>query len=210
MIRAQAVAGNLDAICPFSPGAQDAPLLKTNLTEVTKMPVYLKDINDFSELERFGSVLIVPCRFCPAASLALRRNAPYFRFWKNFLKTAAYEQYLEAIRSDLEQKGVKTDIFKSYWPHQFVVCMWTSRRRKKLMKRARNYDAVVVMGCETAVQTIHEAVESPSCSVFQGMRTEGIMSIKPLFQFPGNISLELSKVTPLLPQTANFNPWVCL
>lgn len=174
------------------------------------MPVYLKDITEFSELERFGSVLIVPCRFCPAASLAVRRNAPYFEFLKNFLKTAVYEQYLETVRSDLQKKGVQTDIFKSYWPHQFVVCMWTSRRRKKLMKCARNYDAVVVMGCETAVQTIHESIESPFCKVFQGMRTEGIMSIKPLFHFPCNISLELSRVTPLLHLTANSEPWVCL
>jgi len=174
------------------------------------MPLYLKDINEFSELERFKSVLIVPCRFCPAASLAVRRNAPYFDFLKNFLKTASYEQYLEAIRSDLGNKGVKTDIFRSYLPHQFVVCMWTSRRRKKLMKHARNYDAVVVMGCETAVQSIHEVVDSPFCKVFQGMRTEGIMSIKPLFHFPCSISLELSRVTPIIHQDENSGPWVCL
>lgn len=174
------------------------------------MPVYLKDITEFSELERFESVLIVPCRFCPAASLAVRRKTPYFEFFKNFLNTASYEQYLETIRSDLEKKGVKTDIFKSYWPHQFVVCMWTSKRRKKLMKHARNYDAVVVMGCEAAVQTVHENIDSPYCKVFQGMRTEGIMSIKPLFRLPCNISLELSRVTPLLHQTANSEPWVCL
>jgi len=174
------------------------------------MPVYLKDVTDFSELERFASVLIVPCRFCPAASLAVRRNAPYFELLKNFLKTASYEQYLQTIQSDLEKKGVKADIFKIYWPHQFVVCMWTSRRLKKLMQRAGNYDAVVVMGCETAVQTIHDAVGSTSCSVFQGMRSEGIMSIKPLFHFPCNISLELSRVTPLVHRAENPEPWVCL
>ena len=47
------------------------------------MPVYLKHINDFSELERVESVLIVPCRFCPAASMAVRKNAPYFEVLKN-------------------------------------------------------------------------------------------------------------------------------
>jgi hypothetical protein len=174
------------------------------------MPVYLKDINEFSELERFGSVLIVPCRFCPAASLAVRRNAPYFEFLKRFLKTASYEEYIETVQSDLERKGVKTDIFKSNLPHQFVVCMWTSRRRKKLMKRARNYDAVVVMGCEAAVHTIHDSIESTSCKVFQGMRTEGIMSIKPHFHFPCNISLRLNSVTPLLHHITKSDRWVCL
>ena len=174
------------------------------------MPVYLKDINDFHELEKFGSVLIVPCRFCPAASFAVRRNEPYFEFLKKFLKTASYEQYIKAIRSDLQKAGVRADVFKSHLPHQFVVCMWTSRRRKKLMKHAMRYDALVVMGCEAAVQTIYDSVKSTSCRVFQGMRTEGIMSITPLIQFPCNISLQLNSITPLLHQEKNPDRWVRL
>jgi hypothetical protein len=174
------------------------------------MPVYLKDINEFPELERFESVLIVPCRFCPAASLAVRRNEPYFEFFRRFLKTASYEQLIETIKSNLEKKGVKTDVFKSKLLHQFVVCMWTSRRRKKLLERARKYEALLVMGCEAAVQTIHDSVKSTSCKVFQGMRSEGIMSVKPLFHLPCNISLELNSIIPLLHQAKNSEPWVSL
>ena len=174
------------------------------------MPVYLKDISDFSELERFKSVLIVPCRFCPAASFAVRRNEPYFEFLRKFLHTASYEKYINKIRSGLEKKGVRTGVFKSHWPHQFVVCMWTSRRREKLMKQAIKYDALVVMGCEAAVQTVYDSVKSTACKVFQGMRTEGIMSIKPLFQFPCNILLQLNSVTPVLHQEKNPESWVRL
>lgn len=174
------------------------------------MPVYLKDINEFQELEKFSSVLIIPCRFCPAASLAVRRNKPYFEFFKRFLKTASYEDYINTTRTDLEKKGVKTDVFKSFWPHQFVVCMWTARRRKKLLKHAINYGALVVMGCETAAQTICDSVKSTSCKVFMGMRSEGIMSIKPTFHMPCNISLELNKITPFVYQTTNADPWISL
>ena len=71
------------------------------------MPVYLNTINDFSELEAFKSVLIVPCRFCPAASMAVRSNTPYFEFLKNFLTTESYEQYLREIQSGLTDKGKK-------------------------------------------------------------------------------------------------------
>jgi len=175
-----------------------------------QMPVYLKDINEFPELERFESVLIVPCRFCPAASLAVRRNEPYFEFFSRFLKTASYEELIETIKSNLEKKGVKTDVFKSKWLHQFVVCMWTSRRRKKLSERASKYEALVVMGCEAAVQTIHDSVKSTSCKVFQGMRSEGIMTVKPSFHLPCNISLELNNITPLVHQTENSVPWISL
>lgn len=174
------------------------------------MPVYLKDISEFPELERFKTVLIVPCRFCPAASFAVRRNKPYFEFLKKLLQTASYEQYINAIRSDLEKKGVRAGVFKSHWPHQFVVCMWTSSRRKKLKKQALKYEALVVMGCEAAVQTVYDSVKLTSCKVFQGMRTEGIMSIKPLFQFPCNISLQLNSITPVFHQETNSDSWVRL
>ena len=174
------------------------------------MPVYLQDITEFPELERFKSVLIVPCRFCPAASLAVRRNKPYFEFFWRFFKTASYEQLIETIKSNLEKKGVKTGVFKSNLLHQFVVCMWTSRRRKKLAERASNYEALLVMGCEAAVQTIHDSVKSTSCKVFQGMRSEGIMSVKPLFHSPCNIYLELNNIIPLVHQTKNSVPWVSL
>jgi hypothetical protein len=174
------------------------------------MPVYLKQIDEYPELESFKSVLIIPCRFCPAASMAVRTNRPYFEFLRKFLKTAPYEELIETIKSNLEEKGVKADVFRSYWPHQFVVCMWTIRRRKKLLKRASQYDALVVLGCEAAVDTIHDAAKQTSCKVFQGMRSEGIMSIQPQFRLPCNISLELNNVTPLVHQPNHSVQWVSL
>ena len=174
------------------------------------MPVYLKEIEAFPELESFKSVLIVPCRFCPAASMAVRTKRPYFEFMRRFLKTASYEELIETIKSKLEKKGVKTDVFRSRWLHQFVVCMWTIRRRKKLLRRATKYDALVVLGCEAAVDTVHDAVKSAPCKVFQGMRSAGLMSIQPRFHMPANISITLNHVTPLVHQSEDSLPWVSL
>ena len=174
------------------------------------MPVFLKDTHDFQQLEQFDSILIVPCRFCPAASLALRNNEPYFEFFRTLLKTAAYERYIDTMKSELEIRGVKVDVFRSRIPHQFVVCMWTRRRRKKLMKRAKKVDAVVVLGCEAAVQTILDSVGTESFQVVQGMRTEGIMSVLPRFQLPGSITLQLNSITPLLHRTQGPEPWMNL
>jgi hypothetical protein len=174
------------------------------------MPVYLKDVSEFPELERFGSVLIVPCRFCPAASMAVSNNEPYFQLFRRFLKTASYERLLKSMKSDLENQGIKTDIFKTRWLHQFALCMWSSKRRTKLLERAGKYEALVVMGCEAAVQTVHDSVKSASCRLFQGMRSEGIMSIKPFFSLPGNISIEFNSLTPLLHQAGESRPWVVL
>jgi hypothetical protein len=41
------------------------------------MPFYLKDRDISSDIATVHFVLIVPCRFCPAASLAVRERQPY-------------------------------------------------------------------------------------------------------------------------------------
>ena len=174
------------------------------------MPFYLKETTAYDKLEPFESVLIVPCRFCPAASLAVSNNEPYFEFFRHFLQTASYERYIGEMRSELETRGVRTDVFQSRWLHQFVICMWMSQRRKELKKHAEKYDALVVLGCEAAVQTIRDSLDDPSFPVIQGMRTEGVMSILPRFQWPGSITLQLNSVTPMLHQSPDPKPWMCL
>lgn len=174
------------------------------------MPVYLKEIHEFGKLAQFEKVLIIPCRFCPAASLAISSNKPYFEFFRHQLQTDSYERYIATMKAELENRGVRADVFKSRLPHQFVICMWTGRRRSRLRKRAKKYDALVVLGCEAAMQTIMDSLEDLSIPVIQGMRTEGIMSILPRFQWTGNITLQLNSITPLFHQKQGSEKWVRL
>ena len=78
------------------------------------------------------------------------------------------------------------------------------------MRRAKKYDAVVVLGCEAAVQTILDSVDTESFQVVQGMRTEGIMSILPQFKWPDSITLKLNSITPLLHHKQDSEPWMHL
>ena len=155
------------------------------------------EINDvLPEVENHTSVLIVPCRFCPAASMAVKSNELYIQFPRRSLKTASYERLLAEMKDNFEERGVKTSVFKSPFLHQFVLCMWTARRRNALLKRAKKFEAVVVMGCEAAVATVRSTLESTACHVIPGLRSEGIMSIRPKFSLPCNLSLDLESVTP--------------
>ena len=171
------------------------------------MPVYLKDVNEFSELEGVGSVLIIPCRFCPAASMAVRRGEPYFSFFRRFLKTASYEELIASMKSSMEKMGIKTEVFRSNWLHQFVLCMWTTRRRKHLARYAANFEALVVLGCEAAVDTVYDSVNTDTSKVYMGMRSEGIMSVVPRVNLPAQLSLELKRVTPLVHEAGDTVGW---
>ena len=110
------------------------------------MPFYLKEADVRSEITGLRSVLIVPCRFCPAASLAVREQKPYIQLFRRFLRTEAYESFIRSLKRRLEDEGIRVTVFDSKLPHQLVACMWTARRRRKLAKRAAEFDGVVVPG----------------------------------------------------------------
>jgi len=58
------------------------------------------------------------------------------RFFRSPVKSAPFEEYLKAMQSRLDEKGVRSKVFKSNIYHQWFMCMWTERRRKKLAREA--------------------------------------------------------------------------
>ena len=160
------------------------------------MPFILQANDVLPEVAGFKSVLIVPCRFCPAASMAVNSDEVYIQFPRRVLKTPSYERQIAEMKNAFEKSGIRTSVFRSHLLHQFVLCMWTSRRRQALLRRARAFDAVVVMGCEAAVATVRSILETTACHVISGLRSEGIMTIQPKFSLPGTVRLELESVTP--------------
>ena len=159
------------------------------------MPFYLKPRDIFLDTATIRSALMVPCRFCPAASLAVREQKPYLKLLRNFLRTPSYEAHIRALKSRLESSGVRTGVFDSTLPHHFVMCMWTARQRAALSRRAAGFDAAIVLGCDAAVETVRSSLASTDCRVVPGMEVEGIMNVAPAVRFPLEIRLELNGVS---------------
>jgi hypothetical protein len=128
----------------------------------------------------------------------VREKSPYIELFRKFLRTPSYESYIQALKSRLEGKGIRTGVFDSKLPHQFVVCMWTAGRREELARQAAGYDAVIVLGCDAAVETIRSSLQSVDCRVIPGMEAQGVMNVIPRLHFPFNISLDVSGVTRVL------------
>jgi hypothetical protein len=161
------------------------------------MPIHFEDLDVVSELDEVRSALIVPCNLCPAATVAVREQRPFMQFFRSFFTSAPFERYIKALQVRLAEKGVDTQVFRSRLYHQWFLCMWTAGRRKKLRKAAKQHDAVVVLGCDSATETVRDAVRSTSCKVLEGMRVSGIMNAQLSFYFPGNVSFENCKVVPI-------------
>lgn len=161
------------------------------------MPIHLQDLDVVSQAGGLSTALIVPCNLCPAVTVAVNQKRPFMRLFRSVLKSAPFEQYIEDLQSRLGDIGVKTKVFKSNIYHQWFLCMWTDRRRRKLQKAAKDYDAVIILGCDTANETVRDAVESTGARVIEGMQVAGLMNAKLSFQLPANISFKDCRIIPI-------------
>jgi len=161
------------------------------------MPIHFNDLDVLSKVEGLSSAIIVPCNMCPAVTVAVRENRPFIQFFRSFLKSVPFEQYIKTLQSRLRDKGVSTRVFKSNLIHQWFMCMWTVGQRRKLQKHAKSYDAVIVLGCDSATETVRGLVNSTETKVIEGMEVAGIMNAKLRFHLPCNISFEGCRVIPV-------------
>jgi hypothetical protein len=161
------------------------------------MPIHFSDLDVASEVDEVSSALIVPCTMCPAATVAVREQKPFLQLFRSLFQSAPFEQYIAALQSRLADKGVRTEVFKSRLYHQWFMCMWTAGRREKLRKRVSRYDAVIVLGCDSATETVREAAEASGCKVIEGMKVSGIMNAQLAVHLPGNVSFDNRKIVPI-------------
>ena len=165
------------------------------------MPIHFEDQDAAPEAAGLRSALIVPCYMCPAVTVATRENRPFLRLFRNPVKSAPFEEHVEALQSRLGEQGVRTKVFRSRLYHHWFMCMWTARRRKKLAKLAQDHDAVIVLGCDSATQTVRDAVPA-GVKVIEGMKTAGIMNGRLRFRLPDNLIFDGCKVVPISQQKA--------
>jgi hypothetical protein len=161
------------------------------------MPIHLDELDVICEVEGAGSALVVACNMCAGASLAMKEKRPFLEFFRSLLKSPPLERHIRRLSRQLSEKGVKTKKFKSGVIQQFFLCLWTSRERKRLREYAKEYEAVIVLGCDSAIETVVESVKGTGCKVIKGMEVAGIMNTKPRFHLPCNISFEESKIIPI-------------
>lgn len=160
------------------------------------MPIHFEDVDVVTEVEGLKSVLIVPCNMCAAVTVAVREDKPFLQLFSKFLKSPPFDRYLTELISRLGEKGVKAEVFKCDIPHQWFLCLCSSGRHIKLRKAAEKHDAAVVMGCDSAVRTVDEALQAAGVKVIPGMEMTGIMNAKPRINLAGHIIFKDCQVVP--------------
>ena len=160
------------------------------------MPIHLDNLDIVSKVEGFDSALIVSCNMCAGASLAMKENKPFIQFFGSGLTSPPLKKLVKRIQFELSKKSVKTKWYKGGIIQQFFLCLWTSRQRDKLHELAKEYEAVIVLGCDSAIETAKDSVQGTDCTVIKGMEVGGIMNTKTKFHLPCNISFEDNSIVP--------------
>ena len=161
------------------------------------MPIHFEDRDVVAEAGGLKSALIVPCNLCPAVTVAVREKRPFMQLFKGPLTSAPFREYLEELRTRLKDAGVRTKVFESRIYHQWFLCMWTDGRRRKLRREAKGHDAVIVLGCESATETVRGVLEESETRVIEGMKVAGIMNGKLSFSLPGDVSFKDCRIVPM-------------
>lgn len=167
------------------------------------MPIHLDDLDVISQVEGLDSVLIIPCNLCPAVTVAVRENQPFLNLLRNIFKSAPFEDYIKKIQSGLEERGVKTKVFKSLLYHKWFMCMWTSGQRRKLQKCLKKYEAAIVLGCDTATETVITEAKYTNCKVIEGMEVTGLMNAKLSLHLPAKVCFDDCRIIPISQPSRN-------
>jgi hypothetical protein len=156
------------------------------------LPINLEPIDVTDALEGVSSALIVLCPVCPQFSLAMQTNSPWLELFKSGLRTQALEDHIKAIRESLEKRGVRTGAYTTRLPLP-MMCLWMKRQRELLRRRAEDFEAVVVLGCDSAAFTAQQVLRETDCKVIRGMRMVGITNATVSHRFP--LTFELKETT---------------
>lgn len=154
------------------------------------MPIFLEPRDVIEDVKDFRSILIVSCPICPPMSLAMQKKRPFINLFKHGLKTGAFEEYVKSIREPLEQSGIRTDVYTTRAPSP-LMCLWTEGQRRRLVERAKDHEAVLVLGCNSATNTVKDTLKESGCQVFQAMRMRAIANATMKFRFPMKVDLDM-------------------
>ena len=153
------------------------------------MPVNLTPRDVSADLADFNSVLIVSCPVCPPMCLAMKKEEPFIEFFKHGFKTGAFEDYIQSIRDSLTQRGVETGVFSMHAPTP-MMCLWTKGQRERLLKRARDYEAVLILACDSGTESASDALKDTDCHIIQSLDMDGVINATTTIRFPMTIVME--------------------
>ncbi|MDD5712686.1 MAG: hypothetical protein PHY31_08015 [Smithellaceae bacterium] len=152
------------------------------------MPILLKPLDVSGRFSGYSSVLFVACPVCPRMCLAAEKKLPYFSISGLFAPKDYFDEFIDGMCEALEREGIRTGSFKVP-SFSGMMCLWSKKLRARLAKEAAGFNAVAVIGCQSAVRTVADAADPLSLNVVSLMEDQGIANFKAVTNFPFTVEL---------------------
>ena len=135
------------------------------------------------------SVLFVICEVCPKMCMSVKQNRPYISLRGMFGKKDFFDEYIADLRNSFNDQGLRTGVFRNKKLNS-MMCLWPQKQRDMLAEYSKKFQAIAVIGCQSAVFTVKDSVKSRDIKIYPMMRAEGIANFKSKMEFPALFKLE--------------------
>lgn len=153
------------------------------------MPLYMEPAPVDSSMYSGTSVLFVVCEVCPKMCMSVIQNRPYASISRVFGKKDFFDEYIAGLQNSFATQGVRTGVFRNKKLNS-MMCLWPQRQRDLLSEYSKRFEAIAVIGCQSAVFTVQDSVKTRNIKVYPMMRVEGIANFKSKMEIPALLKLE--------------------
>jgi hypothetical protein len=153
------------------------------------MPLYMEPAPIDSAIYSHESVLFVVCEVCPKMCMSVQQDRPYFSPGRLFGRKDFFDKYIEGLRKQFEDKGLRTDVFRNKKLNS-MMCLWPQVQRDMLSKYSEKFQALAVIGCQSAVFSVKDSIRLQNKKIYPMMLVKGIANFKSEMEFPALIKLE--------------------
>ena len=108
------------------------------------------------------------------------------------LKHTGRLSYLRALQLDAERRGQRSGVFRT--SRASAACLWSTALARKFRRAGAGFDAIGVVGCESAVRTVSQVF--PDKPVVQLVRVEGIANFTLRTAWPLTVEITAAAQIP--------------
>jgi len=134
------------------------------------MPLALSLVPIDRQFDGCRSVMFVACNVCPRMHFAWEHHERLFSPAMLLGREDSFNRYLRALQLDAERRGHRSGVFRT--SRASAACLWSTALARKFRRAGAGFDAIGVVGCESAVRTVSQVF--PDKPVVQLVRVEGI------------------------------------
>jgi hypothetical protein len=134
------------------------------------MPLALSLVPIDRQFDGCRSVMFVACNVCPRMHFAWEHHERLFSPAMLLGREDSFDRYLGALQLDAQRRGQRSGVFRT--SRASAACLWSTALARKFRRAGADFDAIGVVGCESAVRTVSQVF--PGKPVVQLVRVEGI------------------------------------